>query len=55
MESEFEKRIRDLLAGQIGRGGGAEPSRIEMSGVTIVEVRVERMVLVVDPAKDDAA
>jgi hypothetical protein len=55
MESGLEQRIRDLLTGHIGQDGSAEVNRVELNGVTLVELRVERLVLVVDGKKADAA
>ena len=54
MESGIEARIRELLANAIGKFGRVEPHRLELNGVTIVEVRVERLVVVVDQPENPA-
>ena len=51
MGSGIEERIRELLAGTIGHTEPVEPRRVELAGVTIVEVKVERLVVVVDQPK----
>lgn len=53
MGSGIEERIRALLADQIGDELGSDLRRVELNGVTIVELRVERMVLVIDGERRD--
>lgn len=53
MGSGIEERIRALLATHLGEEGSAENRRVELNGVTIVELRVERMVVVIDEEHRD--
>lgn len=54
MESGIEARIRELLASTIGKSAPVEPRRVEMAGVTIIEVKVEQLVVVLDQPKSQA-
>lgn len=53
MGSGIEERIRALLATHLGEESGTENRRVELSGVTIVELHVERMVVVIDEERRD--
>lgn len=55
MGSGIEERIRELLAAQIGGDSATDCRRVELNGVTIVELRVERMVVVVDNGAPEKA
>lgn len=54
MGSGIEERIRELLASTIGESSPVEPRRVEMAGVTIIEVKVERLVVVLDQSESQA-
>ncbi|MDD2991719.1 MAG: hypothetical protein PHI64_22535 [Zoogloea sp.] len=53
MGSGIEERIRALLSTHLGEDSGTESRRVELSGVTIVELHVERMVVVIDDEPRD--
>lgn len=55
MGSGIEERIRELLVMHLGEESGAENRRVELSGVTIVELRVDKMVVVVEDGGQDKA
>ena len=53
MGSGIEERIRELLSTHLGEDSSTENRRVELSGVTIVELHVERMVVVIDDERRD--
>lgn len=55
MGSGIEERIRALLSTHLGEESGTENRRVELSGVTIVELRVDKMVVVVEDGGQDKA
>ncbi len=55
MGSGIEERLRELLAAHLSNDDGTERRRVELSGVTIVELRVEKMVVVVEDGEPERA
>lgn len=54
MDVDIEHRIRELLAGKVS----AEPTvpcRIELTGVSVCEWRVERIVIIQNADSDEAS
>lgn len=52
MDVDIERRIHELLAGKVSREDGT-PCRIELTGVSVCEWSVERMVVVIDEERRD--
>lgn len=54
MDVDIERRIHELLAGKVSREDGT-PCRIELTGVSVCEWSVERIVVVMNTEAEDAS